>query len=99
MTAFCRSEGPLQVGRVSSLMQEAATVSNRSPAPRATNPTINMAARPRIRRRANWPDNLHEPRPGYYTRRDPRDGKTHIPGRIDLALAIFEAQEVNRRQS
>ncbi|WP_229012362.1 phage integrase Arm DNA-binding domain-containing protein [Paraburkholderia gardini] len=58
-----------------------------------------MAARPRIRRRANWPDNLHEPRPGYYTRRDPRDGKTHIPGRIDLALAIFEAQEVNRRQS
>ncbi|MGF6758927.1 tyrosine-type recombinase/integrase [Paraburkholderia sp. GAS42] len=54
-----------------------------------------MAARPRIRRRANWPDNLHEPRPGYYTWRDPRDGKTHVLGRIDLALAIFEAQEAN----
>jgi integrase len=54
-----------------------------------------MSPRPRIRRRANWPDNLHEPRPGYYTWRDPRDGKTHVLGRIDLALAIFEAQEAN----
>jgi integrase len=54
-----------------------------------------MAARPRIRRRANWPANLHEPRPGYYTWRDPRDGSTYVLGRIDLALAIFEANEAN----
>lgn len=55
-----------------------------------------MAARPRIRRRANWPDNLHEPREGYYTWRDPRDKKTHILGRMPLAQAIHEAQEANR---
>lgn len=54
-----------------------------------------MAARPRIRRRANWPANLHEPRPNYYTWRDPRDGKIHILGRIPLAAAIFEAQQAN----
>lgn len=54
-----------------------------------------MAARPRIRRRANWPANLHEPRPGYYTWRDPRDGKTHILGRVPLAQAIHEAMEAN----
>jgi integrase len=54
-----------------------------------------MAPRPRIRRRANWPANMHEPRPGYYTWRDPRDGKTHVLGRIALAQAIYEAQEAN----
>ncbi|MCW5141099.1 phage integrase Arm DNA-binding domain-containing protein [Burkholderia cenocepacia] len=54
-----------------------------------------MAARPRIRQRANWPDNLHEPRPGYYTWRDPRDSKTHILGRMPLQQAIYEAQEAN----
>jgi integrase len=54
-----------------------------------------MAARPRIRRRANWPDHLHEPRPGYFTWRDPRDGKTHILGRIPLAQAIHEALGAN----
>lgn len=54
-----------------------------------------MAARPRIRRRANWPDNLHEPRPGYYVWRDPRDSKTHVLGRITLAQAIHEAIEAN----
>jgi hypothetical protein len=54
-----------------------------------------MAARPRIRRRANWPDNLHEPRPGYFTWRDTRDGKTHVLGRIALAQAIHEAIEAN----
>lgn len=54
-----------------------------------------MAARPRIRKRANWPEHLHEPRPGYFTWRDPRDGKTHILGRIPLAQAIHEAQEAN----
>lgn len=54
-----------------------------------------MAARPRIRKRANWPDNLHEPRPGYYVWRDPRDGKTHVLGRVALAQAIHEAIEAN----
>jgi hypothetical protein len=54
-----------------------------------------MAARPRLRKRANWPDNLHMPRDGYYTWRDPRDGKTHILGRMPLAQAIHEAQEAN----
>lgn len=54
-----------------------------------------MAARPRIRRRVNWPDNLHEPRPGYYTWRDPRDRKTHVLGRIPLQQAIYEAHEAN----
>lgn len=54
-----------------------------------------MAARPRMRKRANWPENLHEPRPGYYTWRDPRDGRTHILGRMALAQAIHEAMEAN----
>lgn len=54
-----------------------------------------MAARPRIRRRASWPAHLHEPRPDYYTWLDPRDGKTHILGRIPLAQAIHEAHEAN----
>jgi hypothetical protein len=54
-----------------------------------------MAPRPRIRKRANWPANLHEPRDGYYTWRDPRDGKTHIIGRMPLAQAIHEAQAAN----
>lgn len=54
-----------------------------------------MAARPRIRKRAHFPPNLHEPRPGYFTWRDPRDGKTHILGRITAAEAIFEAQQAN----
>lgn len=55
-----------------------------------------MAARPRIKKRANWPDHLHEPRPGYFTWRDPRDGKTHILGRMSLAQARHEADEANR---
>ena len=54
-----------------------------------------MAARPRIRKRANWPEHLHEPRPGYFTWLDPRDKKTHILGRMPLAQAIHEAQEAN----
>lgn len=54
-----------------------------------------MAARPRMRTRANWPANMHEPRPGYFTWRDPRDGKTHILGRMPLAQAIYESQEAN----
>ena len=54
-----------------------------------------MAPRPRIRKRSNFPDNMYEPREGYYTWRDPRDGKTHILGRIPLAQAVYEAQEAN----
>lgn len=56
-----------------------------------------MAARPRQRKHAHYPPNLHEPRPGYYTWRDPRDGKTHVIGRIPLAHAIQEAHEANVR--
>lgn len=54
-----------------------------------------MAARPRIRKRAHFPPNLHEPRPGYFTWRDPRDGKTHVIGRVTAAEAIHEAQQAN----
>ncbi|UXC38233.1 tyrosine-type recombinase/integrase [Cupriavidus gilardii] len=54
-----------------------------------------MAARPRIRKRAHFPPNLHEPRPGYFTWRDPRDGKTHVIGRVPTAQAIHEAIEAN----
>lgn len=56
-----------------------------------------MAARPRIRIRANWPSGLHEPRPGYYTWRDPRNGKTVVLGRMPLAQAIYEVQEANAK--
>jgi integrase len=38
---------------------------------------------------------MHEPRPGYYVWRDPRDKATHVLGRIPLAQAIYEAQEAN----
>jgi hypothetical protein len=54
-----------------------------------------MAARPRIKKRANWPANLHEPREGYYTYRDPRSGRVHVLGRVPLSQAIFEAHEAN----
>jgi hypothetical protein len=54
-----------------------------------------MAARPRIRKRAHFPPNLHEPRPGYFTWRDPRDGKTHIIGRVSASEAIHEALQAN----
>lgn len=56
-----------------------------------------MAARPRIKKRANWPANLHEPRPGYYVFRDPRDGSTHAIGRVPLAQAIFEVHQANAK--
>lgn len=56
-----------------------------------------MAARPRIKKRANWPANLHEPRPGYYVFRDPRDGSTHAIGRVPLSQAIFEVHQANAK--
>ncbi|KAE8757360.1 hypothetical protein FSO04_24380 [Paraburkholderia madseniana] len=54
-----------------------------------------MAARPRQRKHAHYPPNLHEPRPGYFTWRNPMDGRTHVIGRIPLAQAIQEANEAN----
>lgn len=56
---------------------------------------IGMAARPRLRKRAHYPPNLHEPREGYFTWRNPLDGKTHVIGRVPLAQAIQEANEAN----
>lgn len=38
---------------------------------------------------------MHEPRPGYYTWRNPVDKKIHILGRMSLAQAIYEVQEAN----
>lgn len=54
-----------------------------------------MAARPRTRKHANWPANLNEPRPGYFTWRNPIDKKLHILGRVTLAQAIHESAEAN----
>lgn len=56
-----------------------------------------MAARPRIRRRAHFPPNLHEPRPGYYVYRDPRDKKVYTLGRIPIEQAIYETVEANAK--
>lgn len=56
-----------------------------------------MAARPRIRRRANWPENLHEPRPGYYVWRNPISKKTLALGTVPLEQAIFEVLEANAK--
>lgn len=56
-----------------------------------------MAARPRIRKRANWPANLHEPRPGYYVWRDPRTKKSVTLGYMPIEQAIFEVVEANAK--
>lgn len=56
-----------------------------------------MAARPRIRVRANWPEGLHEPREGYFVWRDPRNKKTYVLGRMPLAQAIHEVHEANAK--
>lgn len=56
-----------------------------------------MAARPRLRKRAHFPPNLHEPRPGYFTWRNPIDKKVHAIGRVPLAQAIQEANEANAK--
>lgn len=42
-----------------------------------------------------WLNNLHEPRPGYYTWRDPIKKETHIFGRMPLAQAIHDAQQAD----
>jgi hypothetical protein len=56
-----------------------------------------MAARPRIRRRASWPENLHEPRPGYYVWRNPITKKTLSIGYVPIEKAIFEVLEANAK--
>ena len=52
-----------------------------------------MAARPRDRRRRDWPTGLREPRPGYFTWRNPATGAEMAIGRVTLAQARREAQE------
>jgi enterobacteria phage integrase len=54
-----------------------------------------MAARPRDRRRHDWPAGLREPRPGYFTWRNPDTGKDMPIGRVTLAQAKHEAREAN----
>lgn len=52
-----------------------------------------MAARPRERARRDWPAGLREPRPGYFTWRNPESGKELAIGRVSLAQAKREANE------
>lgn len=54
-----------------------------------------MAARPRIRKRAHWPPNLHEARPGYYVYRHPVTKKKITLGYMPIEQAIFEVIEAN----
>lgn len=49
--------------------------------------------RPRDRRRRDWPTGLREPRPGYFTWRNPATGAEMTIGRVPLAQAKREAQE------
>jgi hypothetical protein len=51
--------------------------------------------RPRDRRRADWPNGLREPRPGYYTWRHPVTGTDMAIGRVTLAEAKHQAREAN----
>jgi enterobacteria phage integrase len=48
--------------------------------------------RPRDRRRRDWPTGLREPRPGYFTWRNPATGEEMAIGRVTLAQAKREAQ-------
>lgn len=52
------------------------------------------AARRSLRRR-DWPPYLYEPRPGYYTWRDPRTGESHALGYIPFAAARHQALQAN----
>lgn len=52
-----------------------------------------MAARPRDRARRDWPAGLREPRPGYYTWRNPATGKELAIGRVSLIQAKREAND------
>jgi enterobacteria phage integrase len=55
-----------------------------------------MNAAKRSARRRGWPDNLYEPRDGYYVWRHPKTRETHILGRIPLAYAKNEAMRANK---
>lgn len=54
-----------------------------------------MAARPRDRRRKDWPVGLREPRPGYFTWRSPTSGQELTIGRVSLVQAKHEAMQAN----
>lgn len=54
-----------------------------------------MAARPRDRRRRDWPAGLREPRPNYFTWRHPETGKDMPIGRVSLADAKHQARDAN----
>jgi hypothetical protein len=51
--------------------------------------------RPRDRSRRDWPPGLREPRPGYFTWRNPATGQEMAIGRVTLAQAKREAMEAN----
>lgn len=51
--------------------------------------------RPRDRSRRDWPPGLREPRPGYFTWRNPSSGQEMAIGRVTLAQAKREAMEAN----
>lgn len=55
-----------------------------------------MNAARRNARRRGWPRGLYEKRPGYYTWRNPLDGKELTLGYVDLAYAQNEAMLANR---
>jgi hypothetical protein len=48
--------------------------------------------RPRDRKRRDWPTGLREPRPGYYTWRNPANGQEMAIGRVSLEQAKSEAR-------
>lgn len=52
-----------------------------------------MAARPRSKARKDWPAGLDEPRPGYFTWKNPITGTKHAIGRVDLTEAKLQALE------
>jgi integrase len=54
-----------------------------------------MAARPRSRKRRDWPRGLHESRPGYFVWDNPVTGKSVPIGRVPLADAKLQAIEAN----
>jgi integrase len=51
--------------------------------------------RPRRLSRHDWPQNLREPKPGYYTFENPITGNTLVLGRIPLSDAKRQVREVN----
>lgn len=54
-----------------------------------------MSPARRTAHRRNWPRGLYEPRPGYYTWRNPRTGETIAIGSVPLASAINQVHMAN----